>query len=218
MSELVHEFSLPVTDGEGREYTARIRGDTDENGHWEGWIEFLPRDGGETLRTRRETTQSQHEHLRYWASGLSTTYLEMALRRAQRGEGAAPPPLEEVDYDPERIRRPQEGSTVAEVVIETLDPTLPRRLMTSTELRQGQVRRLKGAGILVYDGVEAAEGAPSRHRFLVQYGSPNAAAVLANHLWSQLHDEGATVYIHGRAVPILAHDLGEALRGRLGAA
>lgn len=171
MSELVHEFSLPVTDAQGREYTARIRGDTDENDHWEGWIEFLPRDGGEPLRTPRETTQSQHEHLRYWASGLSETYLQMALGRARSGEGAAPPPLEEVDYDPEGIHRPVDGSTVAEVVVETLDPSLPRRVMLRSELHAGGVRRLKGAGIVVYDGVEAEEGAPSRHRFLVQYGS-----------------------------------------------
>lgn len=216
MSELVHEFSLPLSDEEGRGYTARIRGEEDENGHWEGWIEFLPRDGGPMLRTRRETTQSKYDDLSYWASGLSDSYLEMALRRAKAAEeGAAPPPLPEVRYDPGRIRDPAPDSTVAEIVLETLDPTLPRRLMVSQELKEDQVRRVKGAGILVYEGVEAEEGEPSRHRFLVQYGSPNAAAIMANHLWSQFHDEGVTLYVDGRRVPLRAHDIGEALRGRL---
>ncbi|MBW3534458.1 MAG: hypothetical protein KY453_04465 [Gemmatimonadetes bacterium] len=216
MSELVHEFSLPLNDEEGRTYTARIRGEEDENGHWEGWIEFLPRGEGSALRTRRETTQSRYEHLSYWASGLSDDYLEMALRRAHPAEDrASPPPLEEVEYDPGRIGEPVAGSAVAEIVLETLETTLPRRLMVRQDLEAGQVRRIRGAGILVYEGVEAGEGEPSRHRFLAQYGSPDAAAVMANHLWSQLHDEDVTVYVGGREVPLLAHDLGEALRARL---
>ncbi len=215
MSELVHEFSLPVEAEDGTACTARIRGEQGGNGQWEGWIEFLPRDGGRPLRTRRETTQSQFEHLRYWASGLTQPYLQMALRRARIAEGVAPPSLEEVPYDPARIQEPQADSTVTDIVLETLDPSLPRRLMGHAQLRRGLVRRVKGAGILAYDGVEAEEDAPSRHHLLAQFGSPNAAAVMANHLWSALHDEAATLYVDGRRVALLAHDLGEALRARL---
>jgi hypothetical protein len=67
----------------------------------------------------------------------------------------------------------------------------------------------------VYDGAAAEEGSPSRHRFLVQYGSENAAAVLANHMWSDLHEEGVTLRVRGRKIAITNHDLAEALRSFL---
>jgi hypothetical protein len=218
MSELIQEFTSEVRDGPGSRYTARVRGDTDSTGHWQGWLEFLPRDGGPALQTGRETTQSTKEHLRYWASGLSPTYLEAALRRAQRTQSpnpAPPPPLEDPRYDAATIRGDHPGSTVIEMELETIDPSLPLRFMHKPELRVGQVRRVPGGGIVVYDGVEAPDGKPSRHRFLVQYGSENAAAVLANHLWSDLHEDGVSIRIRGRQVPITNHDLAEALRQHL---
>ncbi len=218
MSELIQEFTAEVRDPSGRTYTARVRGDTDAAGHWQGWIEFLPRDGGAALQTRRETTQSQREHLRYWASGLSPDYLESALRRAQAGGPSgpgAPPPLEEPAYDAARIREPQPGSAVVEMELETLDPLVPLRFMHKPELRAGQVRRVPGGGIVVYEGARAEEGRPSRHRFLVQFGSENAAAVLANHIWSDLHEDGVAIWIRGRAVPLGNHEIAEALRAQL---
>jgi hypothetical protein len=218
MSELIQEYTTEVPGEGGAVYVARVRGEADSLGHWQGWIEFLPRDGGAALQTGRETTQSSHEHLRYWASGLSPTYLESALRRAARTDSTnppAPPPLEDPRYDAALIRGEHQDSTVVELEMETLDPGLALRFMHKPELRAGQVRRVPGGGIIVYDGVEAAEGKPSRHRFLVQYGSENAAAVLANHLWSDLHDDGVTLRIRGRKVPINNYDLAEALRDHL---
>jgi hypothetical protein len=218
MSELIQEFTAEVRDGPGSTYTARVRGDTDTTEHWQGWLEFLPRDGGPALQTGRETTQSTREHLRYWASGLSPTYLEAALRRAQRTSSPnppAPPPLEDPRYDAARIRGDDPGSTVIEMEMQTIDPSLPLRFMHKPELRTGQVRRVPGGGIIVYDGVDGPEGKASRHRFLVQYGSENAAAVLANHLWSDLHEDGVTLWIRGRQVPITNYDLAEALRQHL---
>ena len=218
MSELIQEFTAAVRDPAGANYTARVRGDTDSAGHWQGWLEFLPREGGSALQTGRETTQSTREHLRYWASGLSPTYLEAALRRAQRTQSTeppAPPPLEDPRFDAALIRGDHPGSAVVEMEMETLDPSLPLHFMHEPELRAGQVRRLPGGGIVVYDGVTAEEGKPSRHRFLVQYGSENAAAVLANHFWSDLHEDGVALWIRGRRVPITNHDLAEALRTHL---
>jgi hypothetical protein len=187
-------------------------------GHWQGWIEFLPRDGGPAYQTGRETTQSQREHLRYWASGLSPDYLESALTRARRTHSTSPPPpppLEDPAYDAARIRDPHPDSAVVELELETLDPTVPLRLMHRRELRTGNVRRVPGGGIIVYDGVDGEAGAPSRHRFLVQYGSDNAAAVLANHMWSDLHEEGVTLRVRGRKIAITNHELAEALRSHL---
>lgn len=68
--------------------------------------------------------------------------------------------------------------------------------MVREELRGDQVRRVRGGGIVVYD-------------------SPNAAAVVANPLWTMLHDEAAKVRVDGKEIPLRSHDLAEALRRRL---
>lgn len=215
MSELIHEFSRTVASEEGVGYLARIRGEVDESGHWDGWIEFVPQDGGPVRQTPRETTQSNREHLEYWASGLSEDFLQMALRRARtlEGEPVPPPPLEEPGYDPEGIRESSGSAPAVRLELETLDPLLPRKLMRLEELREGQVRRIRGGGIIVYDGLDAPEGGPSRHRFLIQFGSGNEAAVLANHIWTALHDAGSPkVLVEGQPVEIQNHALAEALR------
>jgi hypothetical protein len=96
MAEIVHVFEDPVL-LDGSPYEARVAGRPD--GHiWEGWIEFVAHDGGDALRTPRETTQPDRAALVYWATGLSGTYLEGALRRAlqppaQRVASPLPEPL-----------------------------------------------------------------------------------------------------------------------------
>lgn len=49
---------------------------------WEGWVEFVPLEGGPAIRTTRETTQPNFVDAQYWASGLTRIYLEGALSRA----------------------------------------------------------------------------------------------------------------------------------------
>jgi hypothetical protein len=215
MSRLVQEFSSMITNPEGVSYAARVRGDED-GGVWYAWIEFLPLDGGPALRTDRETTQSTYDHLQYWASGLSADYMDMALRRAHLVESKAPPraaarwasvegqPLGEAD-EPGLVR----------LELETLDPALPRRLMLASTLVVGRVRRIPGGGVIVYDGVSGEEGRPSRHAFLVQFGSANAAAVVANHLWSDLHGQGATLRVNGVRIGTESHELSEAFKSAL---
>ncbi|MGH7507754.1 MAG: hypothetical protein ACRELX_19025, partial [Longimicrobiales bacterium] len=82
MAEVFYSFESPVSGPDGLAYTARACGRETDNGRWEGWIEFLPADGGRPLRTRRETTQPNRADLDYWASGIRATYLEGALQRA----------------------------------------------------------------------------------------------------------------------------------------
>lgn len=80
MAEVLHVFETPVL-LDGQPYTAQVVGRPE--GHmWEGWIEFIARAGGDALRTPRETTQPDRGALVYWATGLSGTYLEGAMRRA----------------------------------------------------------------------------------------------------------------------------------------
>jgi hypothetical protein len=79
MSEVIHSFDAITFDGVT--YNAQVVGR--QAGHlWEGWIEFESQDGADVRRTRRETTQPHRGALKYWAGGLSRTYLEGALKRA----------------------------------------------------------------------------------------------------------------------------------------
>ena len=84
MAEMLISFDQPVRDELG-EYHARAIGRQAEDGMWDGWLEFVPIDGGgEVLVTSVETRQPEHEHLVYWATGLTPIFLEGALARARR--------------------------------------------------------------------------------------------------------------------------------------
>lgn len=96
MADVLVQMDAPAHDGDGRAYRVRVCGREAEDGLWEGWIEFDPEDGGEVLRTPRETKQPNRPDLEYWAGGLSPSYVEGALQRALH------PPTAE--------RRPREGT------------------------------------------------------------------------------------------------------------
>lgn len=82
MAEVLLDFSDVVTTPDGKSYTARACGSEMRDGGWQGWLEFVPHDGGEPIRSGRETTQPNRVDTVYWASGLTPVYLEGALRRA----------------------------------------------------------------------------------------------------------------------------------------
>jgi hypothetical protein len=82
MAEVFVEFQEPIIVADGKSYSARACGSEMPDGMWQGWIEFIPRTGGEPVRTGRETTQPNHQDASYWATGLTPVYLEGALRRA----------------------------------------------------------------------------------------------------------------------------------------
>jgi hypothetical protein len=83
MAEVLVEFSDPVVDADGITYTARACGSPLDAARWQGWIEFVPADGGESIRSGRETTQPNRTDTLYWATGLTAVYLQGALERAQ---------------------------------------------------------------------------------------------------------------------------------------
>jgi hypothetical protein len=64
------------------QYEARAYGAAIDDVLWEGWVEFVPIDGGPPVRSPRETTQPNRVDTEYWASGLTAVYLEGALIRA----------------------------------------------------------------------------------------------------------------------------------------
>jgi hypothetical protein len=83
MAEVLRSFDAPVTDALGT-YQARAVGRHAADGMWEGWIEFVPADGnGDVLVTSVESRQPEHTHLLYWAGGLTSVYVEGALKRAR---------------------------------------------------------------------------------------------------------------------------------------
>jgi hypothetical protein len=67
---------------DGKPFVVKVCGRERKGGLWEGWLEFVPDDGSPVLRSERETTQPNRVDLQYWASGLSVTYAQGALRRA----------------------------------------------------------------------------------------------------------------------------------------
>ncbi len=82
MAEVLLDYEATVRDDSGREYVARACGRECDDGHWEGWLEFVPLDGGIVARTTRETTQPNRTDTAYWATGLTAVYLQGALHRA----------------------------------------------------------------------------------------------------------------------------------------
>jgi len=82
MAEVLAQFSRHVRDG-AAVFRARACGAPMSDGRWTAWVEFIPLDRGQPLRSPRETTQPNRTDAEYWASGLTPVYLEGALRRAQ---------------------------------------------------------------------------------------------------------------------------------------
>src|SRR5437763_1301582 len=82
MAEVFTQFAEPIAGPDGSWYRAQACGAPMADGLWEGWIEFLPIDGSEPIRSPRETTQPNRGDTAYWSTGLTAIYLEGALRRA----------------------------------------------------------------------------------------------------------------------------------------
>jgi hypothetical protein len=107
MAEVLIQFDDSVVAPDGRTFTPRACG-AEVEGLWQGWIEFIPRERGDALRTSRETTQPNRFDLLYWARGLTHVYLEGALRRALEPTPALVPREREIDVEPAFDRPAQE--------------------------------------------------------------------------------------------------------------
>jgi len=98
MADVLIRFSGQVRDGAAA-FRAQACGARMSDGRWTAWIEFIPFDGGEPLRSPRETIQPNRTDVEYWATGLTPVYLEGALRRA----------LDRISRKPREKGRPQVG-------------------------------------------------------------------------------------------------------------
>lgn len=80
MAEVLHDYGL-VRSTDGAVYRVRACGSEMDESRWQGWLEFEPIVGGETMRSARETTQPNRTDLVYWATGVSSVYIEGSLNR-----------------------------------------------------------------------------------------------------------------------------------------
>jgi hypothetical protein len=119
MGETLLQYQHTVAAPDGTVYEARACASPMNGGTWQGWIEFIPVDGGPPIRSPRETTQPNRADTEYWATGLTPVYLEGALRRALAEPVAvvASPP------EPSVFRGPAPRAPAVEVGAESvLDP------------------------------------------------------------------------------------------------
>ena len=105
MAEVLTSFATPVRDDYGL-YYARAVGRPAPDHMWEGWIEFVPADGGgDVLVSEIESRQPERLHLVYWATGLTHVYLEGALGRARKPVTVRVPVMDEPISDQPAARR-----------------------------------------------------------------------------------------------------------------
>ena len=81
MAEVLVEFDAAFPGADGATYTPRACTRLNDDGLWEGWLEFTDLETGAVIRSARETTQPTRADVMYWATGLTRVYLEGALAR-----------------------------------------------------------------------------------------------------------------------------------------
>jgi hypothetical protein len=209
MAELVHERVIALSGPDGMVYDrALVYAEPNGRTTWAGFVEFVP-ERGERLRTGHETTQSNIEGVAYWATGLELVYLDGALSRARRRQAA----LADEEPRPSAPVATESGLAVAHLRLETVDPAAPLRMMGTRTLVPGQRRRIKQGGALVYERTvrEPSAGQPGAYEFVAQFGSENAAGLMANTLWNDLHGLGARLLVEEEEVALTNAAIKDAL-------
>lgn len=121
MAETLLQFPRSISAPDGRLYAARACGSAMAANMWQGWIEFIPIDGGDPIRSPRETTQPNRRDTEYWATGLTDVYLEGSLRRALEPPVGVP----SIPPQPSLFERPAPSTEPTSVVFtptSVLDP------------------------------------------------------------------------------------------------
>jgi hypothetical protein len=100
--------------------------------------------------------------------------------------------------------------------VKTVDPLVPFRLMAARTLVPGQRRQIFEGGVLIFKRTVRAPSTdrPGAYDFVAQFGSENAAGIMANKLWNDLHGLGATLEIEGvEVIPLTNASIKDALVG-----
>lgn len=212
MAELVHEREIALSAPDGTLYDrALVYAEPNGRTTWAGFIEFVPAKGGgnRLVRTGHETTQSNIEGVAYWGTGLEMVYLDGALARAVRRTSAPTTAAGSTGASP--VLESEAG--LVHLRLETIDPAAPLRLMKTRTLVPGQRRWIKEGGGVVYERMVQAPSAghPGAYDFVAQFGSENAAGLMANTLWNDLHGLGARLLVEGREVALTNAAIKDAL-------
>ena len=190
MRELIHQRVVELIDRKGTVYTrARVYAEPQSTGMWAAWVEFVSAKRDKVLQTDRETTQSTLDGVAFWANGLEPIYFKGAFDRAYKRT---------VNPRPEAVpSSPTTGGGTVAFRVRSLDPEVPFRVMATPTVVPGVRRQVYNGGVIVYLRTvdPALRNMPRIHEFLVQFGSENAAGILANRLWSDLQGTGATLEI-----------------------
>jgi len=209
MAELVHEREIALKGPDGTTYDrALVYAEPNGRTTWAGFIEFVPAKGDRTVRTPHETTQSNIEGVAYWGTGLEPVYLEGALSRALHRLAA---PVRTTEKGAPLST--ESGRGVVHLRLETVDPSVPMRLMATRTLVPGQRRWMKEAGVIVYERMVRAPavGKAGAYEFVAQFGSENAAGLMANTLWNDLHGHGVQLLVEGEPVALTNSAIKDAL-------
>jgi hypothetical protein len=90
----------------------------------------------------------------------------------------------------------------AEFSITSIDASLPRRLL-GVDAIPATARQIHHAGVVVYHGSETTSlSGRQRHDFTVEFGTENAAGVVANWMWTALHGHVSSLAIGGDEIPV----------------
>src|SRR5512147_2354856 len=81
MAEVLVEFDAAFPGADGATYTPRACTRLNDDGLWEGWLEFTDLEPGAVILSARETTQPTRADVMYWATVLTRVYLDGALAR-----------------------------------------------------------------------------------------------------------------------------------------
>ena len=120
MAEVLVSFTAPTRARDGDLYWGRAMGRMAPDGMWQGWVEFVKAGDDEVVNTGRETSQPTHADLRYWALGLTQTFLEGALNRAltPAAQLAAPEPRVEIESAPRPAPAPRFSGLPRRVILD----------------------------------------------------------------------------------------------------
>jgi hypothetical protein len=152
MVHFVTQYSPVVVSHDAHKYVARVYAWQQPNGRWDGWFVFFPLHGGRALATDRETTQSSLSAVAYWATGISTTYLEGALARARA-------------HLPEArlARRTQQAEREEELARAEAAAYEGAAAAARLELVEAQQRRREAEEVLMAERVVSARSAADLH-------------------------------------------------------
>ena len=104
---------------------------------------------------------------------------------------------------------------LAHVEVETLDGTLPVRIMATRALVVGARRKLSDRTAVVFEGGWhdwTTSDAPAVFGFIVQFASPGDADAVGRWLRGELQDRVSAVRVNGEHVPLETDALIGALR------